>query len=260
MAEPTGNEAPVVPEAPATPVTTPTTPVEPVQPTPVEPVAEPVKEPVTPVEEPVAPEVIQTGIPFYDNAAAMVQQAGMDPVDILSRLKESDGEVSDELRAELTEKLGATNTFFLEQGLNTQVGVERKDKEAVVNSIGGQETWDSIVEWTQSDSSTLTEEQETAYNEMLAKGGESAKLAAAKIKEAYMADPNITLPAGTAMSGDSAVPPVNAMTPISRSEYTEKKKEAIRTNNAAEVKSLEARARYTMDKQPTIWRPPMGRY
>lgn len=211
-----------------------------------------------PTPEP-KPVPIETGVPFYDNAGALVQSAGMDAQAVYDSITENGG-INDELRAELVEKLGASQTFMLEQGLTTQRNAEAAERQSVYDTVGDEATWNNIAQWTADKGCTLTDAQKDAFNAMLAQGGEQAKLAATQLKEAYVSDPNVNVPAAGALNGDQPAPNADAVQPISRSEYINAKREAVNTNNAVLVQELESRARFTQQSKPELWRPAMGRY
>ena len=253
------NTPPVPQETPAPdvpPIQT-DAPVPPVPVIPPEPTPAPAPEIPVP---PVATQEASTGIPFYDNAASMLTAAGLDPGDVFKQVTDAGDTISDETRKQLTDKLGASQAYMLEQGFTQQKTSERVERDAVFNAVGGKDTWDAIVQWTHSEASTIASEDAATYNSMLAQGGKQANLAVEKIKEAYMADPNTNVPANNMMQGDGVPPVGTVVEPISRSIYVEQKNKAIRENDAATVAKLEQRARYTMDKQPTLWRPAKAMY
>ena len=157
-------------------------------------------------------------------------------------------------------KLGEAQTFMLEQGLSTQRTHESNERKRVYDAVGGEDAWTEIAAWTASDKSSITKEQESAYNSMLAQGGEQAVIAAQKIKEAYMSDPNTTIPANNALQGDTGVPPVGGLQPISRAEYLSEKKAAVNNNDAVAVDTLEKRAKFTMAHHESLWRPQGARF
>lgn len=239
------------------PVVTPVTTEEPTH------VVEPVEEPVAPTElvvEPVAkaaPE--KTGVAYYDNAGSILHSAGIDAVETFNKVRDNGNVIPEDVRKDLVDKLGESQVYMLESGLTTQVATQAKEIKTVLDSIGGEEVWTAVNEWA-SKEGTLPPEQITTYNEMLAKGGQQAIIAAQKLKEAYMADPNTTVPATNMLNGDTAAPVSTGIEPISRMQYTEQKRKAVNDNNAVEVTKLEARARYTSEQKPDLWRPQFGRF
>jgi hypothetical protein len=125
---------------------------------------------------------------------------------------------------------------------------------AVYSVVGGKESWDAIAQWTTTPEAGLDEAAAAEYNKMLASGGVQAELAAKALKEAYMASPGFKQANPTMTEPTGVVPAAPAVEPVSRRQYTDQRKKAIREGNAAEVAALDARARHTMQSLPDQWR------
>ena len=69
-----------------------------------------------------------------------------------------------------------------------------------------------------------------------------------------MASPGFKEANPTMVAGDNTPPVQSGITPISRPQYTEERKKAVHSGNAAEVAALDARARHTMTNVPDQWR------
>lgn len=254
-------EVVVVPQ-PAQPVSQPVTqPVQPVitapEPTPAA-QTQPDPTPTIPTPAPVAPVPYQDiGIPALDAAAKLVAAHGFDPV-VLSQEIQTQGELSAPTRAALEAKLGADQVTLLASTYTSEIKNAETQanarNQAVYDAVGGKETWDALAEWTTKPEAGLSPEAADAYNEMLAAGGVQAELAAKALKEAYMASPGFKQNNPAIVTPDAAVPAQTQVQAISRRQYTEQRKAAIRTGNAAEVAALDQRARLTMEKLPEQWR------
>ena len=262
------NETPM-PTVPAEPVVeTVVEPVDvPVVETPVEVVAptEPIVPAVDPTIEPVKPsyEYTPSGNEFFDSAAVVAIESGLNPT-VLAETIKTTGDISSTDRAVLISKIGEAHTNMLINGFKSEVAsLESKANEAaaaVHTTVGGVEMWDAIVAWTQSDASGLTEAGEKEYNAMLNAGGVQAQLAAKALKEQYMSSPGFKEAHPTIVTPDAIVPATPTTEPISRRQYTEDMQKATRTANMVEIKSLDARARFTMENHPDQWRPRVTGY
>jgi hypothetical protein len=199
------------------------------------------------------PAYSDTGNAFYDAAAGILHEAGFDAKLVADEFTSSDG-LSTDTRAGLVAKLGEGQVTLMESGLAKElVKAENAVLSVVHTAAGSEKMWNDIVVWTTTDDSGLTPEGEKQYNDMLAAGGVQAQLAVQALKEAYMASPGFVQEEGH-IAGDTGVPAAPAVEMISRAQYTEEKRKAVRDQNAVLVASLEARARYTMETDPGVWR------
>lgn len=247
---PAPEPAPAEPVAPA---------VEPSAPAPApEPAPEPAPDP-EPTPEP-APEPVKapvTGNSALDAVATVLSDNGFDPTAISQEMVQS-GQLSEQTKASLEEKLGAAQVSLLMNTYNTEVtnikSAAEQKRQAVFSVVGGEEQWNAIAEWTKTAESGLSQEAADDYNKMLAAGGVQAELAANALKEAYMATPGFKQNNPTMESADSVVPAQPNVEPISRRQYVEQRKAAVRTGNASEVTALDSRAKHTMDNLPGQWR------
>ena len=226
-----------------------------------EPVSEPTPEPA-PEPEPQATAPVDYESPqqqALDAAGEMLSSKGIDPRAVMDELVQG-GKLSPEREAELVTALGREqailllNTFKTAHKEITRESQQRIDD--VYNVVGGKAEWDKIAAWTATPEAGLSDEAAEAYNAMLAAGGVQAQLAANALKEAYMATPGFK-EQGTQsiMVQPDAVPaPQSAMETISRRQYVDEKRKAIRTGDAAKVAQLEARAQYTLKHAASQWR------
>lgn len=259
-----------MPTPPAEPVPTPVPAPEPAPvpeptPTPVPtPVPAPVPEPSiappapTPAPTPEPASTVQpTGNKILDAAAKLVSEHGFNP-NTLSQEIENSGDLQPATRSALEEKLGTEQVELLIASYKAEVQsvktTAEKKRQAVYDAVGGKEQWDAIAQWTTTDEAGLSQEAADEYNKMLAAGGVQAQLAANALKEAYMATPGFKQANPTMQSADSAVPASPNIEAISRRQYVEQRKKAVRTGNAAEVAALDARATHTMTNLPNQWR------
>jgi len=226
-----------------------------------DPVQEPVQDPVPepPQEPPQEPQQYEpTGNPALDAAAKIVNEAGFDPVALSNELYQN-GKLSDTTVQALEQKLGAEQVALLTTTYHAEIKKEQDAAEArnkeVYDIVGGKEAWDQLAQWTTTPEAGLSPEAANEYNAMLAAGGVQAKLAAHALKEAYMASPGFkdSTP-NTMVQPDAAAPSSHAVEPISRRQYVDEKRKAIRTGDAAKVAQLEARAQYTLKHAASQWR------
>ena len=209
----------------------------------------------TPEEKPEPTDIKDTD--FFTSAQTILDKAGLDSASVVKRIEDANGIVSPELRAEIAGKLGEAETTVLLNGLATELGnvesAQKKEADVIYDIVGGKESWDKLAAWTATAESGLSEEAANDYNAMLAQGGVQAQLAAKALMEEYMASPGFEKPA-TLIDGDGTPEAHSTVESISRREYTKEKKKAVYENDAVKVDALEKRARYTMDKHPTLWK------
>ncbi len=233
-------------------------PVVPPNPAPPEPVVPTAPEPEQ-VPEQEVPKEVPKEVPdgdFFSTASETLKEAGFNPEEVAQRINDNEGKISSELYSEMYQKLGKTQADLLVSGFKTNyadiIAKQEVEKSKVYDVVGGEDMWQKIAAWTATEEAALEPEAAKVYNEMLAAGGVKAALAANALKEAYMASPGFTA-APNLVTGDST-PPAAGVEPISRSEYTNKKREAFNSNDGVAVASLEARARFTMEQHPNLWR------
>ena len=202
------------------------------------------------------PEYTATGNKVLDAAAKVLLDKGLDPTALAQEIEQ--GGLSPQSKAAMDAALGADQSAILEA---TYVSETAKVKQSVQqkldtvhSAVGGQEEWDAIVAWTQTPEAGLDEQAANDYNELLNAGGVKAQLAARALKEAYMSSPGFKEQNPTAVQPQGMVAPTPTVAPIARRQYVEERKKAVREGNAALVESLDARARYTMERVPSSWR------
>jgi len=206
--------------------------------------------------EPVAYDPI--GNVALDAAAKIVQEAGFNPIALSNELYQT-GRLSDTTVQALEQKLGAEQVALLTTTYHAEIKKEQDAAEArnqeVYKVVGGKETWDALAQWTTTPEAGLSPEAADEYNAMLAAGGVQAKLAARALKEAYMASPGFkeNTP-NTMVQGDDPAPTGHTIEPISRLQYVDEKRKAIRSGDATKVAQLEARAQYTLKHAAAQWR------
>lgn len=254
---------PAVPATPAAPAAG-TEPVVPATPAaPAAPVAAPASLAVEAAAVPATPTFTKTGNAVYDNALDLVAKSGLDPAKLSDEFSKT-GAVSADTRKAMVEKLGEAQTAVLEAAVKAehtgQVAKAQAKVDAVFDVLGekngreaGKELWGKIAEWSKTEASGLSKEDAAKFNSMLAEGGLQAELAAKALKERYMAAPNVSTPPNL-IHGDATGAPAG-LAPISRAQYTEEKRKAMNSRDAAAVELLEKRARYTMEHKADLWRP-----
>lgn len=200
-------------------------------------------------------EFVPTGNEVLDSAAALVSKAGFDPIALHNELENG---LTQETRAQLEGKLGKEQTSVLIRSVSSEIETQRnKVKEtlsSVHSTVGGEQTWNSIVEWSRTEEAGLDPKAAEEYNAMLNAGGVQAQLAARALKEAYMSSPGFKEQNPTMEQADSSAPASPSLEPISRPQYTEEYNKAIRAGDAAKAAALDARAKYTMQHYPQQWR------
>jgi len=221
-------------------------------------VVEPVQAGFTEKSVPTAP-VKADAVPdvdFFSSAKTLLKDKGFDPTEVVNKIDANNGKIPLDLYNDLTSKLGVTETNTLVAGYSqardaANASIEQENQR-IYDVVGGKDKWEAAAAWTKTPEAGLTPEAAKAYNKMFAEGGLQAELAANAIMEAYMKSPGFTQ-APTLVQGDGPAP-ILGLTAISRSKYVEEKAKAITANDAVAVKSLEERARHTMQNNPGLWR------
>ena len=252
------------------PVQQDTPPVEqaPVQVAPPQPVE--AVQPVAPVPSPAIPEPAPAPVPepapepapvippatAIDAAESLLQAQGFDVAQVTNQLIQN-GKLDDATQEQIVSKFGqAQALIMLDTFKSARTAAEAQAKvaiQSVHDTVGGEDTWNKIAEWTATPEAGLSDDAADMYNEMLASGGVRAELAAKALKEAYMAavpgfnNTPLAEPTGV-------VPPTSAIQAISRPQYIKDRQTAVRDGDQVLVESLDARATHTMEHAPNQWR------
>lgn len=230
--------APAAQEPPATPPATP-------------PVPEGVQLPEPPKEEPPAWE--PTGNKSLDSVGRLLSEKGADAKAALDEFSQY-GEISQETYDDLVQKLGAS-TAELVYGQFEYAVKELKDsaqQEAgkIYESVGGEEIWKSVAEW--SKSGKLSETDRNEYNALLKAGGKAAQLAAKELKDLMMADPTFKSRADLVGAGGNPAAGGQPAKPelLDRATYTQKIRVAEQRGDAQAISALREQAKHSIKNNP----------
>jgi hypothetical protein len=164
------------------------------------------------------------------------------------------GEISQETYDAFVAKAGAPTANLILNQFEQAVGDLRagaqKDAASIFESVGGEEVWKQVSEWSKSEA--VSADERTEYNAMLKAGGKAAQLAAKELKERMMADPQFKARAD--LVGSAAAPVAGGQAAsvelMDRATYGTKIKDAERRGDAAAMNSLRNAALHSMKNNP----------
>lgn len=194
------------------------------------PTEEPKQEPAPPkIPEPEEAEPKPTGNPFVDELLTELRTHEVDIDKLFGDYLETGNEESIDL-AYLEEKVGKLAAKGLVASVKAEASrIEAEEAEAaktIYDSVGGEQTWNDIIKWITSGKSGLSKDGAQAYNDMLAKGGVQAQLAARELLNMFKQSPGFIQDASLQQADAPAQP--TGLEPISRREYVEQLQDVVR--------------------------------
>lgn len=188
-----------------------------------------------PKEEPaVEPEVVpekkyELDTPVVKQVENLIKEAGLTPKEVRDAIEGNDGKVTPELLKALVEKNGELvgklvadklEGFHSEakEKLNTQQTAVYSQVEEAFKGIteqSGKESWNELAAWAKGNVPT---NERNEINQLLAKGGLSAKLAVQELVSKYKSSNNFRQPAKLVDGGNAANS--GGVSPMSKTEYT----------------------------------------
>lgn len=177
-----------------------------------------------------------TGNKVIDDVAKILVDKKIPNADSIMKEFAETGELSLSAQAALVDGLGESIAALAIKNLTGEAS-RLKDKgtkerteilnytNEKFNGSDAEKTWSELQAWTRSADSGISDEDRTVMTDMLKKGGLQARLVVDKIADLYFANANNSTPADL-LAGDTHS---NAgFTPISRKEYTDQLRVAVR--------------------------------
>lgn len=209
------------------------------------------EQPEAPVETPTEPEApekdqqekpeerkYELDTPVVQQVENLIKETGLTPKEVRAAIEGNDGKVTPELLKALVDKNGELvgklvadklEGFHKEaqeklQSQQSQVYTQVEEAFKDMTNQDGQKTWNELASWAKTN---VPNEERNEINQLLAKGGISAKLAVQELVNRFKSSDTYTQPAKL-VDGDSASNS-GGVVPMSKTEYT------------AELRKLEAK-------------------
>lgn len=169
--------------------------------------------------------------PIVQQIETLVKDAGLDPADVAKAVTESKGEVSPALMKSLVEKHGEAVAALIANNLKTfhdaNVAQANKRDTGIYDEVAeqlkgvteqsGKESWNELATWAKTN---IGNTERSEINDMLAKGGLSAKAAIKEITTRFLEANKVPATQEAELMGGDHVPTANVGAPLSKSDYS----------------------------------------
>lgn len=205
-------------------------------------------------------EYSEVGNETLDSLGYAIADKGLDPSvyfnEVGSQLKEGKEasltqESFDELKEAFGEKLALAMERQVANETKNVLDQQRKKTDAVYEQFGGKEKLEQMASAIRKEGKA-TDDEAKELTKMLFSGGIQQDLAVSRIKELYMSTEGYTQTPSIEVEGDNKQP--TGLQPISRTDYTRQKMEAVKKRDLVKVEELNKRARFTMENKKDVWR------
>jgi len=186
-----------------------------------------------------------TGSDVGNNTLTVLQNAGVTTEEAKAILFDavSSGDIDKIDTAALEAKVGKSAAAIILTGTKAFIKEAQEKTAAIKNTVyeaaGGESNWDTIIKWTKSSNTDISE-----YAEMIDRGGAAARFAVAEITGLYNADAkNTAIEVGKPQRAEPTSSAAPAVEPITRIQFAEQLDDAHQRGDQKAVDRIKAARR-----------------